>query len=916
MTNPAPGGPNGPPTPHPNGSPIGDWRKGSADIKLLLKNLYTQSPMLHTDVTFKFNNGDRIHAHKLILTLFSPVFEAEFYGSLNQDGEIPITDIEPEIFKMLLGYLYTSIPLDVKDKDFDCSKAWNLWYATEKYILPELSESCKLKIQQCVQNHDHYTLLNLVNAVKYHISDYITFHATEKVNKALETIIHTEEWKSLEEYVFVHILSQENLSLTEGQLFEAILNWCRAKCQAEGEEDQREAIRQKLSRFLDYIKWENMSGEEFVDLVSASDALSLEQYKTFSIRIFKANCKGKRSMTREMANPLRVYRKAIPCPKAVYNMRGGDYDDLSTSPSPRPFHTFKFPHITVEVETTPQFVALKNDDPQNQLCIKFKTILSPGGKTGRTQVFASVILENQLERVKSVFKRMKIADTNSLGPSEPQMRYQTPKKSKYAMHQQQMEYAGAFFQGGSSSGNPVSTSRRTTPPIRQDMFVIPIHKLEDRKFGFLLRNKTISLNICIDVREVFNIKVVKESSWASFDGNVQSEVVTVQKTSVLADVQAAVEKQFGLEGGNFRLWWRSYNENDNGVFRVVPNDTESIWEKTDNFVPAIPTAFEQEPELTLFIEECDSEKWEIKEEFPRILVFLKIYDPETKGLEDAGKIYPLCYSDTESPTFQSGLGFKNMVLQKAVLQDCKAVYLINRRADSVEKLIFDTDKNGAQPDREVAGEDGDICIVELNSTLEEGLVGFEDFYETLRNTRDILIKSKSDSMDFPSEFHLTLTLSTNYNALKHQIKQFLLANGRIGPNGERLSCESVELYQCYWSSVSGLSPRSAEFPVDHHFDGNLDDLLKSGSADEPRIYFKAITRMVAPSLEPVEPQPRRENEPSVQEGEGSGILVGGIVAEGAKGILVRGLEDDGEDQEEEQEEPERKKQRFLNINQD
>ena len=32
---------------------VGDWRKGSADIKLLLKNLYSQSPMPHTDVTFK-----------------------------------------------------------------------------------------------------------------------------------------------------------------------------------------------------------------------------------------------------------------------------------------------------------------------------------------------------------------------------------------------------------------------------------------------------------------------------------------------------------------------------------------------------------------------------------------------------------------------------------------------------------------------------------------------------------------------------------------------------------------------------------------------------------------------------------------------------------------------------------------------
>ena len=57
--------------------------------------------------------------------------------------------------------------------------------------------------------------------------------------------------------------------------------------------------------------------------------------------------------------------------------------------------------------------------------------------------------------------------------------------------------------------------------------------------------------------------------------------------------------------------------------------------------------------------------------------------------------------------------------------------------------------------------------------------------------------------------------------------------------------------------------------------------------------------MVAPSLEPVEPQPRRGSGPGAQQGEGSGILVGGIVAEGAKGILVRGLEDDGEDQEEE-----------------
>ena len=106
-------------------------------------------------------------------------------------------------------------------------------------------------------------------------------------------------------------------------------------------------------------------------------------------------------------------------------------------------------------------------------------------------MFASVILENQLERVKSVFKRMKIADTNSLGPSEPQMRYQTPKKSKYALHQQQMEYAGAFFQvnpsyllyktqhhvpGRIQQRQAIEHLLPHNTTIRQDMFVIPIHK--------------------------------------------------------------------------------------------------------------------------------------------------------------------------------------------------------------------------------------------------------------------------------------------------------------------------------------------------------------------------------------------------------------------------------------------------------
>ena len=95
-------------------------------------------------------------------------------------------------------------------------------------------------------------------------------------------------------------------------------------------------------------------------------------------------------------------------------------------------------------------MALKNEDPQNQLSIKFKTLMTPS-KIGRMQasdvdfeneasivmkmfkmrtiilipiqIFASVVLENQTEKGKSVFKRMKIADTSSLAPCEAPLRF-------------------------------------------------------------------------------------------------------------------------------------------------------------------------------------------------------------------------------------------------------------------------------------------------------------------------------------------------------------------------------------------------------------------------------------------------------------------------------------------------------------
>ena len=55
----------------------------------------------------------------------------------------------------------------------------------------------------------------------------------------------------------------------------------------------------------------------------------------------------------------------------------------------------------------------------------------------------------------------------------------------------------------------------------------------------------------------------------------------------------------------------------------------------------IPSPLVQETDLILYME--DVEKMRDgggEEEFPRILIFLKIYDPLARTLQNAGKVYP------------------------------------------------------------------------------------------------------------------------------------------------------------------------------------------------------------------------------------------------------------------------------------
>jgi hypothetical protein len=124
---------------------------GVAAVLKSMKSMLTNESF-EPDITFRFTNSkDIIRAHKNILMARSPVFRALYSSGLLEavTNELLIDEIDPEVMKELLCYLYTStfsrvsilVPwrelliaaskYDIHDLAMECE--WRLWTSMRPY---------------------------------------------------------------------------------------------------------------------------------------------------------------------------------------------------------------------------------------------------------------------------------------------------------------------------------------------------------------------------------------------------------------------------------------------------------------------------------------------------------------------------------------------------------------------------------------------------------------------------------------------------------------------------------------------------------------------------------------------------------------------------------------------------------------
>jgi speckle-type POZ protein len=151
------------------------------------------------DVTFSVG-GVNFTAHKMLLATRSPVFRAELYGPMREGGNEPIVieDIQPEVFKALIHFMYrdTLPPFDDLEADDYVEMIRHLLVAADRYAMERLKLMCQSILCESLHVQTVATTLALADQ---HQCDILKGACIEFVtsSNAMDAVAATQGYKSL-----------------------------------------------------------------------------------------------------------------------------------------------------------------------------------------------------------------------------------------------------------------------------------------------------------------------------------------------------------------------------------------------------------------------------------------------------------------------------------------------------------------------------------------------------------------------------------------------------------------------------------------------------------------------------------------------------------------------------------------------
>ena len=219
-----------------------DWQTTRPTINERSKFMFNNN--LFSDVKFvvrKTTGGSEskqvIPAHKFVLSISSPVFEAMFYGELAETTDsIELPDCEYESLLELFRYMYSD------EVNLSESNVMEMLYLAKKYRVPSLADKCTEYLQE---NMDPSNVFSILPSAKKYEEKNLVEQCWKVIDEQTEEAVKSDEFATIERNVLEEVLVRHSLKIEEIELFKAVDSWARKECQRQGLEEDG-VVRRRL----------------------------------------------------------------------------------------------------------------------------------------------------------------------------------------------------------------------------------------------------------------------------------------------------------------------------------------------------------------------------------------------------------------------------------------------------------------------------------------------------------------------------------------------------------------------------------------------------------------------------------------------------------------------------------------------
>ena len=221
-----------------------------------------------------------ISAHKFILAIGSPVFEAMFYGELAETKDtIELPDCDNESLLELFRYVYSD------EVNLSGSNVMGVFYLAKKYMVPSLTDKCMEYLKEQLDPSNVFIILPF--AQKYEDKTLVD-RCWNVIDEQTEAAVNSDGFEMIEKSLLEGVIARDNLKIKEVALFQAVVRWATKQCEKQGLVADGKVKRRIIGeKAIKAIRFPSMTMEEFASVVIDTDLLTTEEtnglFKFFAI---------------------------------------------------------------------------------------------------------------------------------------------------------------------------------------------------------------------------------------------------------------------------------------------------------------------------------------------------------------------------------------------------------------------------------------------------------------------------------------------------------------------------------------------------------------------------------------------------------------------------------------------------------